>query len=235
MLMWTWYSDPFGTDAANANPAGAGTFIYNLRLPGQVFDGQAGLHENGFRPYDPAIGGYPQSDPSGLNGGINTYAYAHGNPLSHTDRRGLAPEREEFPPEAEPGETDPLAVIEYQILLSKIRDYERDFEDPAWRAPNTAPTRSDITRLQDVLRDLQNEGSCPAPREFRGSQRKPGSLGTFKGTDALRAENKLVEDAAKATGLDQDQARELHDEISGAGKTYAEILEIAISIKNGTH
>src|ERR1700737_4194246 len=24
--MWTWNSDPFGTDAANANPAGAGAF-----------------------------------------------------------------------------------------------------------------------------------------------------------------------------------------------------------------
>ena len=31
--MWTWNSDPFGTDAANTNPAGAGTFAYNLRFP----------------------------------------------------------------------------------------------------------------------------------------------------------------------------------------------------------
>ena len=38
--MWTWFSDPFGADAANANPSGAGTFAYNLRLPGQVFDGE---------------------------------------------------------------------------------------------------------------------------------------------------------------------------------------------------
>ena len=35
--MWTWFSDPFCTDAANANPAGIGTFAYNLRFPGQVF------------------------------------------------------------------------------------------------------------------------------------------------------------------------------------------------------
>ena len=35
--MWTWNSDPFGTEAANPNPAGAGTFSYNLRFPGQVF------------------------------------------------------------------------------------------------------------------------------------------------------------------------------------------------------
>ena len=54
--MWTWNSDPFGTDAANRNPAGAGTFAYNLRFPGQVFDGQAGRHQNYFRDFDPAIG-----------------------------------------------------------------------------------------------------------------------------------------------------------------------------------
>ena len=32
------------------------TFAYNLRFPGQIFDGQAGLHQNGFRDYDPAVG-----------------------------------------------------------------------------------------------------------------------------------------------------------------------------------
>jgi uncharacterized protein RhaS with RHS repeats len=53
--MWTWNSDPFGTDAAHANPSGAGTFAYNLRFPAQLFDGQAGIHDNGFRTYDPAV------------------------------------------------------------------------------------------------------------------------------------------------------------------------------------
>jgi RHS repeat-associated protein len=90
VLMWTWYSDPFGTDAANENPAGAGAFVYNLRFAGQVFDGQAGLHANGFRDcYDPAIGRYCESDPIGLGGGLNTYAYTGSNPLDHVDRLGL--------------------------------------------------------------------------------------------------------------------------------------------------
>jgi RHS repeat-associated protein len=88
-LMWTWYSDPFGTDAANANPAGAGTFAYNLRLPGQVFDGQVGLHSNYFRDFDPASGRYVESDPLGLGGGsYSTYAYGGGNPINNIDPSG---------------------------------------------------------------------------------------------------------------------------------------------------
>jgi RHS repeat-associated protein len=76
--MWTWLSDPFCTDAANANPAGIGTFTYNLRFPGQVFDGQAGLHQNYFRDYDSATGRYQQSDPIGIDAGINTYRIESG-------------------------------------------------------------------------------------------------------------------------------------------------------------
>jgi RHS repeat-associated protein len=65
------------------------TVAYNLRFPGQVFDGQAGLHDNGYRAYDPAIGRYPTSDPSGLGGSLNPYSYAGANPISNFDPLGL--------------------------------------------------------------------------------------------------------------------------------------------------
>jgi RHS repeat-associated protein len=85
---WLWDNDTFGTNAPNNNPEALGAFTYNLRFPGQVFDGQAGLHYNYFRDYDSAIGRYVESDPIGLDGGVNTYWYADADPASKNDPTG---------------------------------------------------------------------------------------------------------------------------------------------------
>jgi RHS repeat-associated protein len=83
-IRWLW-----GGNAANQNPLGLGTFTYNLRFPGQYYQAETGLNYNYFRDYDPATGRYLESDPIGLAGGRNTYAYANENPLSQTDPSGL--------------------------------------------------------------------------------------------------------------------------------------------------
>jgi RHS repeat-associated protein len=58
-------------------------------LPGQYFDEETGLHYNYFRDYDPLTGRYVHSDPIGLEGGLNPYLYAEGDPLRYSDPLGL--------------------------------------------------------------------------------------------------------------------------------------------------
>ncbi|WP_018079194.1 RHS repeat-associated core domain-containing protein [Thiobacillus denitrificans] len=81
--VWAWDSDAFGT----SQPTGSVTV--NLRLPGQYYDAETGLHQNWNRTYHTGLGRYLESDPIGLAGGVNTYAYTLSNPLRWVDPLGL--------------------------------------------------------------------------------------------------------------------------------------------------
>ena len=61
----------------------------NLGFPGQYYDAETGLWNNGFRDYNSMLGRYVESDPIGVRGGTNTYAYVGGSPLKYADPFGL--------------------------------------------------------------------------------------------------------------------------------------------------
>jgi RHS repeat-associated protein len=91
-VVWRWDHDPYGNGAANEDPDGNGQIVsMNLRFPGQYVDQETGLNYNHFRDYDPSIGRYVQSDPIGLDGGLNTYLYGYANPIGNFDPEGLDP------------------------------------------------------------------------------------------------------------------------------------------------
>jgi len=92
--VWSWdlRSEAFGNSPPNADPDGDGVaFAYDLRFPGQRYDMASGLNYNYFRDYEPAVGRYLESDPVGLEGGINTYLYASANPLGLIDPTAETP------------------------------------------------------------------------------------------------------------------------------------------------
>ncbi len=84
-VAWDTVQRPFGQTEQQTFPS-----LTNLRFPGQYFDSESGLAQNGFRDYDPSTGRYIESDPIGLKGGVNVYTYVRGNPVGLIDPRGLA-------------------------------------------------------------------------------------------------------------------------------------------------
>jgi RHS repeat-associated protein len=63
--------------------------VNNLRLAGQYHDAETGFHYNYRRYYDPGTGRYITSDPTGIQAGLNPYAYVGANPLFWVDPYGL--------------------------------------------------------------------------------------------------------------------------------------------------
>jgi RHS repeat-associated protein len=90
--IWRWDLTPtaFGDHAADTDPDANGVgYNFNLRYPGQYYNGLDFISYNYYRDYDARTGRYIQSDPIGLDGGISTFGYVSGNPLSLADPSGL--------------------------------------------------------------------------------------------------------------------------------------------------
>ena len=79
-VLWQAVYSPFGAALTNGN------IDLNLRLPGQYYDAETGLHYNMARYYDPELGRYTQPDP--IMADANAFSYAGHNPFSRFDPFG---------------------------------------------------------------------------------------------------------------------------------------------------
>ncbi len=152
--VWTWVSDAYGMGAAS------GSLTVNLRFPGQYFDQETGLHYNYFRDYNPQTGRYVESDPIGLNGGLNTFGYVNGDPLSLIDpeaHNGVRPNRRGSMA-APPGQ--PLINLQVNLLSTQIRRLDPAFQYQTVRSSSSRYNQSDIKILQQYLSNARNAGYC---------------------------------------------------------------------------
>ena len=82
-VVWSTEQDPFGKTTIIKQQVSM-----NLRFPGQYYDAETGTHYNYLRDYDPETGRYLTTDPIGIEGGVNLFAYVNNNPLINIDPTG---------------------------------------------------------------------------------------------------------------------------------------------------
>lgn len=141
-VTWDRVTTPFGETVSFTNSPG---IDQALRLPGQQADIGTGLFYNYFRDYDPSLGRYVQSDPIGLAGGVNTYAYVGSNPTERVDRFGL----QSVAPTA-PG-AGPIGIL------------------PSLVGPGTPLGDMLSGSIKDAIQKAQeDQNDCPCEKTYRG-------------------------------------------------------------------
>lgn len=89
---------PFGTTAYQAKNASIKAAAKRYRYTGMERDEETGLEYHSARYYLPWLGRWLNSDPIGIGGGINVYAYVRNNPIILNDPSGQDPPDDGYPP-----------------------------------------------------------------------------------------------------------------------------------------
>jgi RHS repeat-associated protein len=80
---------PWGELERDSDFVASGIHVNSLRWKGLSYDRETGLNYVRARYYDPKTRRFISEDPIGLEGGINEYQFASGDPINHSDPTGL--------------------------------------------------------------------------------------------------------------------------------------------------
>ena len=164
--VWTSYYAPCGV----AGISGA-TITQDLRYPGMVSVSGSNFLNNGYRDNLTQDCAYMEPDLAGFLGGTNRYTYAANNPLTNTDRLGLADDPD---PKAENETPEELQEEYFGPLLKNGPNLETE------NAPLPTESGSSVASpdVQEFVRDLMEENSPTNP---------PGMQCTVRPTQAFNA------------------------------------------------
>lgn len=132
-----------------------------LRLQGQYFDTETGLHYNRYRYYSPALGQFVGQDPTGFAGGINFYAYAV-NPLGWIDPMGLMPWGMNGAT-ARIWVIDDHGVVDSRVFKSIPRVHHAEINGLNWFIRDGGGLNGKHVVISDVVGDFKSDGVLPVP------------------------------------------------------------------------
>ena len=178
-LVWAGYQTGFGENRGDISNSGA-YFEQPLRLPGQYYDEETGLHYNLFRYYAPECGRFVSQDPISIRGGLNLYQYAP-NPLTWID---------------------PLGLDLHHIIPQEIwKEFKSDLKKVSGYVQNVTKKAADMTNLIDL--DKPFHGNHPSysqyVREAVEDLKAKGNL-TLQGLRDLQDELRGKINDAKGSG-----------------------------------
>jgi RHS repeat-associated protein len=143
--------DPYGYAVDTSGT----TLAQPLRWKGREYEGETGLYYMRARYYDPSVGRFISEDPAGLQGGINPYAFADGDPVNKSDPTGLTP-------------CDKFVEVTYTDDQGKEHSYLQEVvcvsENPTWPGLSIAAFLNELQLAVKVRDGAQVVGDPDFPR-----------------------------------------------------------------------